>query len=303
MSITVNAKFGFDNETGEILLSCISLNMIFSWVSRSINMNECIHSLLYKSDLCNNFTDIEKQKIIIINKLLLAITAEDYINCNITFPSKDANIMANAISLILNITKLSIKNIKEDFYGFMEYLERQVASGERTEQHYKTRLDNCKFIGDFIENIELIDFDNKIFGRWTNDEDDGEQCLVIKYKDSPCCCSCNCHNTDSSSDEEEEEEGNKCVYVIKTYEFNHKEQTIDYAGLWENCDGETEFKTEAEAILQFEYASDGTRGYIAVELVEIDPTKNENRETTIDEWEDNIEDYIASESSDEEEEE
>lgn len=280
MSITVNAKFGFDNETGEILLSCISLNMIFSWVSRSINMNECIHSLLYKSDLCNNFTDIEKQKIIIINKLLLAITAEDYINCNITFPSKDANIMANAISLILNITKLSIKNIKEDFYGFMEYLERQVASGERTEQHYKTRLDNCKFIGDFIEKIELIDFDNKIFGRWTNDEDDGEQCLVIKYKDSPCCCSCNCHNTDSSSDEEEEDE---CVYIIKTYEVNNQEE-IDYVGLWENCDGETEFKTEEEARKEFGYATEGDKGYVAVSLIKIDPN-SEDRETCIDDWE------------------
>jgi len=93
----------------------------------------------------------------------------------------------------------------------------------------------------------------------------------------------------------------ECVYVIKTYEYNHQEQTIDYAGLWDNCDGEKEWKTEAEAREQFEYATEGDKGYIAVELIKIDPTKNENRKTCIAEWEDNISDYVESEEEEEDE--
>jgi hypothetical protein len=79
----------------------------------------------------------------------------------------------------------------------------------------------------------------------------------------------------------------ECVYVVKTYEFNHKEKTIDYAGLWEDENGNKEFKTEDEARLQFEYASEGDKGYVAVELIKINPN-SENRETCIAEWEDYI---------------
>jgi len=83
-----------------------------------------------------------------------------------------------------------------------------------------------------------------------------------------------------------------CVYVIKTFEYNHTTKAIDYAGLWEESEtGNKEFKTEEEARKQFEYATEGDKGYIAVELVEINPD-SEIRENVIEEWEDNIDDYI-----------
>jgi hypothetical protein len=104
-----------------------------------------------------------------------------------------------------------------------------------------------------------------------------------------------------TSDSDVEVEDDECVYVIKTYEFNHQEKTIDYAGLWENCDGEKEWSNEDDARIEFEYATEGDKGFISVELVKIDPTKNENRETTIDEWEDNISDYVESEEEEEDE--
>jgi hypothetical protein len=82
---------------------------------------------------------------------------------------------------------------------------------------------------------------------------------------------------------------NECVYVIKTWEYNHKTYTNKYAGLWEDCEtGDKEFKTEEEAREQFEYATEGDKGYSAVSLVKID-SNSEDRETIIDEWEDNIE--------------
>jgi hypothetical protein len=94
------------------------------------------------------------------------------------------------------------------------------------------------------------------------------------------------------SDEEEEDD---CVYIIKTYKFNHIEQTIDYAGLWEDENGNKEFKTEEEARQEFEYARNVTRGFASVELIKIDPN-SEDRETCIESLEDNI----MSDSSDEE---
>ena len=91
--------------------------------------------------------------------------------------------------------------------------------------------------------------------------------------------------------EEEDFEDNNKVYVIKTFEYNHTTKAIDYAGLWEDSEtGNKEFKTEEEAREQFGYATEGDKGYIAVELVEIDPD-SEVRENVIEEWEDNIDDY------------
>jgi hypothetical protein len=89
---------------------------------------------------------------------------------------------------------------------------------------------------------------------------------------------------------EEELEEDECVYVIKTWEYNHKEDSIDYAGLWEDSEGNKEFKNEDEAKLQYEYATDGEQGYCAVSLVKIDPN-SEDRETCIYDWEDNMSDY------------
>ena len=104
---------------------------------------------------------------------------------------------------------------------------------------------------------------------------------------------------DSDEEEETKEEPNNKVYVIKTFEYNHTTKNIDYAGLWEESEtGNKQFKTLAEAREQFEYATEGDKGYIAVELLEIDPD-SEVRENVIDEWEDNISDYVESETEDE----
>ena len=104
---------------------------------------------------------------------------------------------------------------------------------------------------------------------------------------------------ESEMEEEDYEEENNKVWVIKTYEYNHTTKAIDYAGLWEDSEtGNKEFKTEEEAREAFGYATEGDKGYIAVELIEIDPD-SEVRENVIEEWEDNIEDYIDVEVEDE----
>ena len=100
--------------------------------------------------------------------------------------------------------------------------------------------------------------------------------------------------TATETEELEAEVYEECVYVIKTYEYNDKEKTIDYAGLWDNCDGKKQFDNEEEARDEFSYATEGDKGYIAVELIRIDPN-SENRETCIAEWEDNIDDYLPEE--------
>lgn len=79
----------------------------------------------------------------------------------------------------------------------------------------------------------------------------------------------------------------ECVYVIKTWEFNRITGNIDYAGLWEDSEsGNKEFKTEEEAREAFGYATEGDKGFTSVELIRIDPN-SEERETIIDDWEDN----------------
>ena len=88
----------------------------------------------------------------------------------------------------------------------------------------------------------------------------------------------------------EETNEDECVYVIKTWEYDSKNDTIEYAGLWEDSEGNKEFKNEDEARLQYEYATDGQQGYCGVTLIKIDPN-NPVRETCINDWEDNISDY------------
>lgn len=95
-----------------------------------------------------------------------------------------------------------------------------------------------------------------------------------------------------SDDESDDEEDEDLVYVIKLWTYNKSTKTINYDGLWEDCEtGDKEFKTEEEAREQFEYATEGDKGYSAVSLVKIDPN-SEDRETLIEEWEDNIDDYV-----------
>ena len=188
-SITeVDAKFGFKPELGEILLSYTSVNMIFAWVTRQFNVETDIYEILNNNDSAFSvlFDDIEKQKIMVIIKLLISNVGKRFVG--LKFPSKDATIMANAVGLVLMSAKGLLNDIKEDFYGYMEFLEKEVASGEMTEHQYKGRLDNCKFIGEFLDKIELFDWDNGITGRWCNSKKDGEQCLIIKYKNICRCC-------------------------------------------------------------------------------------------------------------------
>jgi hypothetical protein len=287
-----NAKFGFKPELGQIILSYNAVNMIFNWVSRNIDMEAMITDILNNPESpVSSVTDkTEKQKIMIIIKLLLS---NEKAKTYYSYPSKDATIMSKAIYIILLTSKASLASIKDDFYGYEEFLRERVATEEITEGTYKRGVENCMFIGKYLEKLEEVDFHSNITGYYVNSKIDGEQILIIKYKNiRPCCrCCCqDCYNTDSSSDEEEDD----CVYIIKTYEFNHIEQIIDYTGLWEDCDGETEFKTEEEARQEFEYASNVTRGFASVELIKIDP--DTLTETCIESWKDNI----MSDSSDEE---
>jgi len=189
----VEAKFGFNAELGEILLSYTSVNMIFKWLFRILEVEDNMNDLLYDND--SNFSvlfdDIEKQKIMVIIKLLISNVDNTIIG--VKFPSNDSTIMANAIGLVLMTAKGFLNDIKKAFYGYMEYLENEVASGELTEHVYKNQLDTCKFIGEFLDKLEFFDWENKITGYWVNNKNDGEQCLIIKYKDSSSCCCCSCH--------------------------------------------------------------------------------------------------------------
>ncbi len=183
---------------GYIAMSYVGVNQVFLWLKRTLRVENATRQILNDKDSpINTFNELTKQKIMIIVKLLLANEDKEYLN----FPSKDATIMANAISVILMMAKLCIKDIIDDFYGYMGYLDERVSSGEMQEQRYKQELDNCQFTKNFLDNLELIDFNNEIRGSWVNDKD-GDQLLIIKYKDSPCCrhC-CHCHNTDSSDDD------------------------------------------------------------------------------------------------------
>ena len=76
----------------------------------------------------------------------------------------------------------------------------------------------------------------------------------------------------------------ECEYVIKTWAYDDDRENIEYTGLFEN-DGIKSWTTEEEARKEFEYAISGG-GYCSLYLIQIDPNKNEDRETCIDEWED-----------------
>jgi flavodoxin len=90
-----------------------------------------------------------------------------------------------------------------------------------------------------------------------------------------------------TSDSDVEVEDDECVYVIKTWGMEG-----EYTGLLDTGSPEykKEWKTEAEARGWF-YAMTSEGGqdvYSAMSLIKIDPTKNEDRETCIEDWEDEI---------------
>jgi len=94
---------------------------------------------------------------------------------------------------------------------------------------------------------------------------------------------------DYQTDEEKEDE---CVFVIKTWDMDGK-----YAGLWEDNEGNKEFNNYDEAILQYEYATDGEQDYCGVSLIKINPN-SEDRETCIYDWEYTPSDYYYDEEED-----
>lgn len=80
-----------------------------------------------------------------------------------------------------------------------------------------------------------------------------------------------------------------CVYVLKTYKYDNEKEIIN-TGLWEDEYGNKQFDTEEEARTMYKCATNGDEGYMAVYLIRIDPTSNEDRETIIDKWEDYMND-------------
>lgn len=89
-------------------------------------------------------------------------------------------------------------------------------------------------------------------------------------------------NIEPELEEEVIEEQDPCVYVVKTWVYNHKEDVNDYAGLWEDENGKKEFTYE-EAKVQFEYAIETQHHFSGVSLVKIDPN-SEDRETCLEDW-------------------
>jgi hypothetical protein len=88
-------------------------------------------------------------------------------------------------------------------------------------------------------------------------------------------------------------------YIVKTYIYDAPSTNIEYAGLWENDSWVKCWTTKAEATKEFEDAI-ATGDFISVELIQIDPDANEDRETCIDDWEDTLSDYVESEDTDDE---
>jgi hypothetical protein len=90
-----------------------------------------------------------------------------------------------------------------------------------------------------------------------------------------------------TSDSDVEVEDDECVYVIKTWGMEG-----EYTGLLDigSPQYKKEFKTEEEARwwLYAMTKEGGQDTYSAMTLIKIDPTKNEDRETIIEEWEDGI---------------
>jgi hypothetical protein len=82
--------------------------------------------------------------------------------------------------------------------------------------------------------------------------------------------------------EEMEEEGG-CEYVVKTWICNAETNETEYWGLYEGADWKKSWKTESKAELAFKSAIE-TGDFIQVELIQIDPNSNENRETILNGW-------------------
>ena len=78
-----------------------------------------------------------------------------------------------------------------------------------------------------------------------------------------------------------EEETN--AYVVKTWVFNAETNEIDYFGLYEGADWCKSWELESDAELAFKSAIE-TGDFISVQLIQIDPDSNENRETISNGW-------------------
>jgi hypothetical protein len=76
-------------------------------------------------------------------------------------------------------------------------------------------------------------------------------------------------------------------YVVKTWVYDKNTKANEYAGLYEGADWLKHWEDIADARTAFDSAIE-TGEFIAIELIQIDPDANEDRETIIDDWEDNI---------------
>jgi hypothetical protein len=110
-------------------------------------------------------------------------------------------------------------------------------------------------------------------------------------KTKPCSCGCEVIGGSCEKglriDNEEEYWEEEVEYVVKTWIFKKSTNTIDYAGLFE-VDCVKCWTTEEEARQAFTWAIE-TGEMTAVLLVRNTSSwRNEDRDTIIDEWEDNI---------------
>jgi hypothetical protein len=80
-----------------------------------------------------------------------------------------------------------------------------------------------------------------------------------------------------------EEEADDYEYVVKTWVCNAETNETDYFGLYEGADWKKSWELESDAELAFKSAIE-TGDFIQVELIQIDPNSNENRETILDGW-------------------
>jgi hypothetical protein len=84
-----------------------------------------------------------------------------------------------------------------------------------------------------------------------------------------------------------EREDEQYAYVVKTWVYDAETNEIEYFGLYEGADFRKSWEFESEASVAFESAIEGGE-FIAIELVEIDPNSNENRETIMNGWKGSI---------------
>ena len=141
-----------------------------------------------------------------------------------------------------------------------------------------------------VKGKSLTTAEEDAYAKWVEEDDDKTfgcyQCYHWFKEGKDACKKCNfdlnCYNEEEVIEED-------IVYVVKTWEYKHQTDSIEYAGLWEDENGNKEFKTEEQARVQYEFATDGQQGYCAVSLVKIEDYINQEGnwdkgEICIEDW-------------------